>query len=130
MNLESRMKLIRSLEEIKDFERRNFEGNHWRISAWGGVIFYSLVVLINLYNGFSQPEIFRTVILFVLLPIPLLGVSLLVRNKINEKYKLLATAILELGSIAQEDTTPEIVPQKMEPKVTKAKKQLTKRKKK
>ena len=130
MNLESRIKLIRSLEEIKDFERRNLEGSHWRISAWGGVIFYSLVVLINLYNGFSKPEIFRTVILFVLLPIPLLGVSLLVRNKINDKYKLLATAILELGSIAQEDTTPEIVPQKIESKITKTKKRLTKRKKK
>jgi len=130
MNPESRIKLIRSLEEIKDFERRNFDGSRWKISAWSGVIFYSIVVFINLFNGFSKPEIFRTLILFVLLPIPILGVSILVRNKINEKYKLLAGAILELGSIAQENHTLEIPLEKIETKTIKAKKQTTKRKKK
>ena len=130
MNPESRIKLIRSLEEIKDFERKNFDGSRWKISAWSGVIFYSIVVFINLFNGFSKPEIFRTIILFVLLPIPILGVSILVRNKINEKYKLLAGAILELGSIAQENHTPEIPFKKIETKIIKAKKQTTKRKKK
>jgi len=130
MNLEVRVKLIRSLEEIKDFEQRNFDSSWWKISAWGGIIFYSLIVLINLYKGFSKPEIFRTTILLITLPIPILAATVLIRHKFNEKYKLLAGAILELGSIAQEHPATEIVLKKTEVKVNKAKKQSTKRKKK
>lgn len=130
MNPESRIKLIRSLEEIRVFEKRNYDSRWWKIYAWGGVIFYIAIVLGNIFQGQFNHETFRVVMLIVLLPIPMYSIWFLVRHKVNEKYQLLANAILEIGSIAQENSIPELVPQKNEPKVIKSKKQITKRKKK
>ena len=130
MNPESRIKLIRSLEEIKDFERKNFETSRWKSSAWGGIIFYMTIILVNFFRGINRPELFHINILFVLLPIPLSSAWLIIRHKFNKKYQLLASAILEIGSIAQESHISEIAPQNFESKVIKPTKPIIKRKKK
>jgi hypothetical protein len=131
MNPESRIKLIRSLEEIKIFEE-NFSGKDSPktrlFNRFFSIIFYfALVVFAYGYDDFKQK-----ILMVITMAIPTIAYSiwLVSKNKSDERFKLIANAILELGSIAQESHTLEIIPKKIESKVSKGKKQITKRKKK
>ncbi len=131
MNPESRIKLIRSLEEIKIFEE-NFSGKvspKTRLfNRFFLIIFYfAIVVFAYGYDDFKQK-----ILMVITMAIPIIAYSiwLVSKNKSDERFKLIANAILELGSIAQENPIQEPVSQKIEIKVSKPIKQTTKRKKK
>ena len=128
MNPESRIKLIRSLEEIRVFEKRNYDSRWWKISAWGMIIFYFMMLFS--YSISNIENLRSAYVLIVFLPIALSSGWLLLRKQLNDKYKSLANAILELGSIAQENPVTETAPPKLKSKVTRTKKQPIKRKKK
>jgi hypothetical protein len=127
MNPESRIKLIRLLEEIKLYQEFNYASRKNIYFALAFCISYPLVSFFVLDK--TPREIF-VMILFMIAPATVFFLWLTFRNKLEERYKLLTSAVLELGSIAQENSIPEPVQQKIETKVIKPKKQITKRKKK
>lgn len=130
MNPESRIKLIRSIEEIKVFEEnfgRNDSPKTRVFNRWFGLFFY-LIIIIFIYNYDLKQKIF----LLFITAIPAIAYSIWLysKTKSDERFKLIANAILELGSIAQESPASELAPQKIRSIVVRAKKQTLKRKKK
>ncbi|MEW5799714.1 MAG: hypothetical protein AB1728_11990 [Bacteroidota bacterium] len=98
MNPESRIKLIQSLGEVRYFHNINFESRYWKISAWGGILFY-LVLTLGYFISHTDNKFIS--LLFLLLPIPVSSMWLLLRYQLDEKYKLLANAILEIGNVSE-----------------------------
>jgi len=126
MNPESRIKLLRSLEEIRIFEQNNPNPKTRLVYHWIGLIF-TWIVLASVIMSYDIKE--KALFLIIAaIPNVLYSVWLLSKTKSDERYKLIANAILELGSISQE--SHEIEPLKIESKVVRVKKQITKRKKK
>jgi hypothetical protein len=128
MNPQSRIKLLQNLEEIRVFENKNYESKWWNISAWGVIIIYFGMIFFQVFSKIINHDSSYVIILYF--PIFLSSVWLLLRRQFDEKYKSLANAILELGSIAQETQVQEPAIQKAEAKIIKPKKQAIKRKKK
>ncbi len=125
MNPESRIKLLRSLEEIRIFEQNNPNPKTRLVYHWIGLIF-TWIVLASVIMSYDIKE--KALFLIIAaIPNVLYSVWLLSKTKSDERYKLIANAILELGSISQE--SQEIEPLKIEAKVIRTKKQITKRKK-
>ncbi len=126
MNPESRIKLIRSLEEIKQFEINNPNPKTRLIYRWIGLI-ATWVILASVIMSYDIKD---KVLFIILAAIPnvLYSIWMLSKTKSDERYKLIANAILELGSISQENQSIE--PLKIESTVFKVKRQPTKRKKK
>lgn len=113
MNPESRIKLIQLLEEVRYFHNINFESRYWKISAWGGIAFY-FVLTLGYFVSHAESKFIS--LLFLLLPIPVLSMWLLLRYQLDEKYKLLANAVLEIGNVSEnylsqtQIQSPTIVP--------------------
>ena len=128
MNPESRIKLLRSLEEIRIFEQDNPNPKTRLVYHWIGLIFtwIALASVILSYN-IKEKALFLVI---AAIPNILYSIWLLSKTKSDERYKLIANAILELGSIAQENPVTETAPPKLKSKVTRTKKQIIKRKKK
>lgn len=129
MKPESRIKLIRSLEEIRIFEQEF--NNHSPIlkffNRWFAIFFYLILSVFFFNNDLKQKIPFLAI-----MAIPTVAYSfwLSAKNKSDERFKLIATAILELGSVAQEVPILEPTIQKKEIKIIKPKKLPIKRKKK
>lgn len=127
MNPESRIKLIRSLEEIKLFEQTFYRTKTQSIVNW---IFFFVYIILGVFV--VGPDILKKPLIPLFMIVSTIAFSLWIsfRNKLNERHKLLANAVLELGSIAQESPAPEPVPRKNRRKVTRPKMQAINRKKK
>ena len=100
---ESRIKLMRMLEEIKQYQETNID---LQKNSFLGIGFYVLYPII-LYFFMDKPikEIFF--FLTMLIPVSVIYFWLRFRNKLEERYKLLANTVLELGSIAQDEVIKE-----------------------
>ncbi len=127
MNPESRMKLIRSLEEIKLFEQNNYASTAKTVYKWGMIIIYCVIAIFAFGSEFK-----RNILLFVFMITPTVAYSIWLgfRNKLDERHKLLANAVLELGSIAQEVAVIETPKDKIGSRATNQKKKTTNHKKK
>lgn len=126
MNPESRIKLLRLLEEIKLYQQNNLD---WRKNSYFGIIFY-LIYPVIMFFVMDKP--FKQSYLFFLMLIPAATIFLWLRfrNKLEERYKLLASTVLELGSVAQEVPFVETKEEKIIPKTLRRQKKLLKPKKK
>jgi len=104
MNPKSRIKLIRSLEEIKLFEQNTYRSKTKTYYTWGIIAMY-FVIAIFAYRA----ELKQNLLMFVFMVIPTIAYSIWLsfRNTLDERHKLLANAVLELGSIAQEEVSEE-----------------------
>lgn len=122
MNPESRIKLIRMLEEIKQYQEVN---TYYRKNNYFAIGFY-LIYPIILFFIMDKPVRELYFFLIMLIPVSAIYLWLRFRNKLEERYKLLANTVLELGSIAQEAAGKEML---VTQKVTSSKKKIIKRKK-
>ena len=127
MNPESRIKLIRSLEEIKLFEQTFYRSKTQSIVNW---IFFSVYIILGVFVVGS--DILNKPLIPIFMIVSMIGFSLWIsfRNKLNERHKFLASAVLELGSIAQENLFQEPVLPKNSQKLTRSKKPVINHKKK
>ncbi len=126
MNPESRIKLIRSLEEIKLFEQNNYTSKAKTIYKWVMIISYFIIAIFAFGPEFKQNFL---LLVFMVTPTVAYSIWLSFKNKLDERHKLLASAVLELGSIAQQDPVTETLKEKIESKPIKQKKKSTNRKK-
>ncbi len=127
MNPESRIKLIRLLEEVKHYQEYNYAS---RKNIYFMIGFCLIYPLISFFVLDKTPKEVFIIFLLTIVPVTFFFLWLTFRNKLEERYKLLTSAVLELGSIAQENPVTETAPPKIKSKVTRTKKQITKRKKK
>ena len=125
VNPESRIKLIRSLEEIRLFEQKNPPSRIKSIHKWGIIMAY-FVVAFFAYGS----DLKRNILMLAVMAAPTAAYSIWLsfKRKLDERHKLLAAVVLELGSIAQEGTSGETV-SKQQQTTVKTRKRTVKRKK-
>ena len=126
MNPESRIKLIRSLEEIRLFEQHNQSTTMKSLNKWGLIVAYFVVAFFAYGSELKQNML---MLLFMVIPTAAYSIWLSFKNKLDERHKVLATAVLELGSIAQEENLGVADSIQHEQTTVKSRKRSVKRKK-
>lgn len=104
MNPESRIKLIRQLEELREYESNTYQSRFSRIFNWTGG---ALLILVSMLAGSSSIVNIKenpVIIFFWILPVMIHILWYYFHKKINANFTLLASTILELGDATKELT--------------------------